>query len=113
MISVLPRKPSPFKGQQRSTINGISLTTNSTSFHEWGGASPQVLLVGIYSCSFEKFVDHNSTDNTFLTKVDVFEIEQNGQPETSNGQVAHHLSNMGIIELGDDLWIYQNKAIHK
>ncbi len=59
-----------------------------------------------------KFVVKNSTDDTFLTRVGVFKIEQNGQPETSNGQIAHHLSNMGIIELGDDLGIYQSKMLN-
>jgi hypothetical protein len=52
-----------------------------------------------------KFVVQNSTDDTFLTKVGVFKIEQ-------NGQIAHHLSNMGIIDLGDDLGIYQNKMLN-
>jgi hypothetical protein len=47
MISVLPGNPLPFKEQQRSMSNAISLTTNRTNFHEWGAASPENFIVGL------------------------------------------------------------------
>jgi hypothetical protein len=46
-ISVLLRKPRPFKEQQRSMTDGIFLTTNRTNFYEWGAASPENFIVGL------------------------------------------------------------------
>ena len=47
MISALLTKPRPFKNQQRSMANGISLTTNRTNFHESGEASPENFIGGV------------------------------------------------------------------
>jgi hypothetical protein len=33
--------------RQLLTPQMVSLSTNNTDFHEWGAASPQILLVGI------------------------------------------------------------------
>jgi phage protein U len=52
----------------------ISSTTNKTNFHEWGAASPGNFILGLIRVhSFYSWFK-TSTDNTFLTKVDVFEI---------------------------------------
>jgi hypothetical protein len=41
MIRVLPGKPRPFKGQERSVTNGIPATANGTNFQEWEAALPE------------------------------------------------------------------------
>jgi len=42
----LPGKTRPFTEKQASTTDGIFLTTNVTSFHESGAASPKNFIVG-------------------------------------------------------------------
>jgi hypothetical protein len=52
----------------------ISSTTNKTNFHEWRAASPGNFILGFIRVhSFYSWFK-TSTDNSFLTKLDVFEI---------------------------------------
>ena len=56
MTPILPGKPRPFKGQQRSMSNGGFLTANRMNFHEWGSGFAGGFHLRFYSCLFVKFV---------------------------------------------------------
>ena len=49
--------------------------------------------------------------DSLLTEVGVFKVEDDGEIEAGDGKVAHHLDEVGFVELGDDLRVDDDQSI--
>ena len=49
--------------------------------------------------------------DSLLAEVGVFKVEDDGEIEAGDGKVAHHLDEVGFVELGDDLRVDDDQSI--
>ncbi len=50
--------------------------------------------------------------NTFPLQPGRAEVQENGEVETGDREIPEHLSDMLVVEGGDDFWIDDDFAIH-